>query len=98
MRNVGLLALVAAAIILTTTLVFSGAPALAQEGATAMQDAGARLQAEQARAQADAARPGDDLLTCEQLQAEMGATMNSEEMQTQRSEIGAPTGASAGSK
>lgn len=86
MRHVELSAL-AAGTIVATSLMFS--PALAQDGMDAMQAAGARLQAEQALAEANAARPGDELLTCEQIQIEMGATMNTEEMQTQTAELGA---------
>lgn len=77
-------------IILAASLALSAAaPALAQDGVEAIQAAGARLEAEQAQAQANAARPGDELLTCEQIEAEMGASMNTEEMLTQRAEIGA---------
>ena len=86
MRNVEASAAIAAAMILAIAM---ATPALAQEGEETMQAAGARLQAEQALAQANAGRPGDDSLTCDQIQAEMGATMNTEEMQTQRAEIGA---------
>lgn len=76
----------AASLILST----SGA-ALAQEGTDAMLAAGARFEAEQAQAQADAVHPGDELLTCEQIEAEMGATMNTPEMQAQTAEMGAST-------
>lgn len=76
--------------VLAASLVLSAAaPALAQSGVDAMQAEGARLEAEQAQAQANAARPGDEQLTCEQIQAEMGATMGSDEMQTQTAEIDA---------
>ncbi|MEJ0058965.1 MAG: hypothetical protein WDM79_04995 [Terricaulis sp.] len=60
-------------------------PAAAQDR---MQAAGSNFEAAMAQAQADAQRPGDDLLTCDQLQAEMGATMNSQEVQTNTAELG----------
>jgi hypothetical protein len=87
MRNGEYSAVIAAATILMTSMVFSAPPALAQDGTGDMQAAGVRLQAEQAQAQANAGRPGDELLTCDQIQAEMGATMNTAEMQTQTAEI-----------
>lgn len=46
-----------------------------------MAAASASLQAAQERAQAEAVRPGDDALTCEELEAEMIAVMNTPEMQ-----------------
>ena len=76
--------------VLAASLILSAATtALAQEGTDAMLAAGGRLEAQQAQAQADAIHPGDELLTCEQIQAEMGATMNTPEMQTQTAEMGA---------
>jgi hypothetical protein len=63
----------------------SALPAAAQDR---MEAAGSNLEAAMAQAQADAARPGDDLLTCEQLQAEMGATMTSQEVQTNTAALG----------
>lgn len=82
MSRVALLAMSALTLVLS-----AAAPALAQSGMEAMETAGARMQEQQAQAQADAVRPGDEQLTCDQLQAEMGATMNSPEMQTNMSEI-----------
>jgi hypothetical protein len=87
LKNVERLAVIAVAMILTTPLVLPPGSALAQDGVNAMQVASERMQAEQALAQANAARPGDELLTCEQIQTEMGTTMNTDAMRTQRSEI-----------
>lgn len=90
MRKVGLWAMTVGTVMLAATFAgFTAAPTLAQDGVDAMQAAGARLEAEQAQARANAARPGDELLTCEQIQAEMGANMNTQEMQTQTAEMGA---------
>jgi len=52
-----------------------------------MHSAGVSLQAAQVRAQTEAAHPGDEALTCDQIQAEMGASMNTPEMLAQRSGI-----------
>jgi hypothetical protein len=65
----------------------AAAPAFAQDGTAALQDAGANLEAAQAEAQAAAIHPGDEALTCEQIQAEMGASMNTPEMLAQRGEM-----------
>jgi hypothetical protein len=69
-------------------IVFALSAALPAAAQDRMQDASASPEASMAQAQANAARPGDDLLTCEQLQAEMGATMMSEEVRTNTAELG----------
>lgn len=90
MRNVGLLATTVGAMTLAAVLAVSAAaPALAQDGGDELQAAGARLEAEQALARDNAAHSGDELLTCEQIQAEMGASMDTQEMRTQTAEMGA---------
>jgi|CXWL01.1.fsa_nt_gi hypothetical protein len=65
------------------------APALAQSGQQRMEAAGASFEDSMAAAQAVAARPGDELLTCEAIQAEMVATMSDPAMQSQIAELGA---------
>lgn len=57
-------------------------PAFAQEEALE------RMLAAQAAAEAAASRPGDEALSCEQLEAELGATMNDPAVQTQIAEMG----------
>jgi hypothetical protein len=59
--------------------------AAAQDGAQGMQ----AMEAATARAQADAIRPGDENLSCEQLQAEFTAVMNHPAMQTNAAQAGA---------
>jgi hypothetical protein len=70
--------------ILAIALALAAAPALAQD----MASSGAALEASMAQARADAIHPGDEALTCEQIQAEMGATMNSAEVQENTAAIG----------
>ena len=60
-------------------------PALAQDPDAMM----ARMEAAQAEAQAQAVRPGDEALSCEQLQAEMTATMQDPAVQAQLAQQGA---------
>lgn len=70
--------------IVALALALAAAPALAQD----MNQSAASLEASMAQARAAAARPGDEALTCEQIQAEMGATMNSAEVQENTAAMG----------
>ena len=73
--------------LLALSLALSASPfAFAQ--APTMESSSADLQAAQAQAQADAIHPGDDDLTCDQIQAEMATTMNSQEVRTNTAEMG----------
>lgn len=68
-------------------LALSGAaPASAQD---AMATAGASLEQAMAQAEADAARPGDEQLTCEAIQAETITTMTDPGMRAELDELGA---------
>lgn len=61
------------------------APALAQG---AMADAGASLEQAMAQGQAEAARPGDEQLTCDAIQAEMASTMTDPSVRAELDEMG----------
>lgn len=63
-------------------------PAYAQSGLEAMSAAAERLQAAQTQGEADAIRPGDDDLGCEQLEAEIASISTSPEMQAFTTESG----------
>ncbi len=63
--------------------------AYAQSGQQEMLNAGTALQESQAQASAGAARPGDEMLTCDQLQAEMTSSMTSATVQDNMAAIGA---------
>jgi hypothetical protein len=62
-------------------------PAFAQSGTE--QDPVQRMQASQAAAQAAAVRPGDEELTCDQLQAEMTTVMNDPAVRANTEQMGA---------
>ncbi|MGE0830448.1 MAG: hypothetical protein AB7O04_14005 [Hyphomonadaceae bacterium] len=67
---------------------FAAAPAFAQMDSGAEADPAA-IEASMAAARAAAARPGDEALSCEALQAELGATMNDPTVQANIAESGA---------
>ena len=70
---------------LALSVVLTFAPARAQDAA----DMSARLQAAQAAGMAQASRPGDEALTCDQLQSEITATMNDPAVRAQLVQMGA---------
>jgi hypothetical protein len=76
------------ALLISVSLLAASAPAFAQSGQDEMTEAGSSLEASMAAAQAAAVRPGDELLTCEALQAEMTTTMSDPAMQAQIASLG----------
>ncbi|MES1200956.1 MAG: hypothetical protein ABUS57_05855 [Pseudomonadota bacterium] len=72
--------------ILALSFAFASANAFAQDNGADMM---AQMQASQAAATAQAARPGDDQLTCDDLQAEMTTTMNDPAVRAQMAQMGA---------
>ena len=64
-------------------------PAAAQSGQQqSMETAVARLEASMAAAQAQAARPGDESLSCDQIEGEMAATMQDPAVQNYARQTG----------
>jgi hypothetical protein len=71
--------------ILALSVALAAAPAIAQDAA----EMSARLQAAQAAGIAQASQAGDEALTCDQLQAEITATMSDPAVRTQIDRMGA---------
>jgi len=74
--------------ILAVTIAISGA-ALAQPHQPSPQQQAAAAQAAQAQAEAQAVQPGDDQLTCDQLQAQMIASVNDPTVRANTNDAGA---------
>lgn len=76
------------ALLISVSLLAATGSAVAQSGEDQMMQAGSSLEASMAAAQAAAARPGDEQMTCDALQAEMTATMNDPALQARIAEMG----------
>lgn len=72
--------------VLALSLTLASADAFAQADPDAMM---AQMQASQSAAQAAAVRPGDDQLSCDQMQTEMTATMSDPAVQARIAQMGA---------
>lgn len=85
-----------AVLIAFTLVLVSASPSTAQPVGDDADQAMQRMEADMAAARAGAARPGDDALTCDQMEAEMAATMNDPQVQAGLAASGAQAEAMQG--